>query len=407
MNEKHNNPSIKNEIIRYITGLQLSLNVLPTDKIEEVITILHEARLNSRQIFIMGNGGSASTASHFVCDLAKGTRKEGWPMFKAIGLSDNMAIFSAYGNDEGYENVFAQQLANLIQPHDVVIGISASGNSENVLNAITLANNSSATTIGFTGFDGGRLSSLVDINVHIPSDCIEQVEDIHLALEHMICYILRTGLTIDEYIVGEESIYESHMEMSNDMFRQEIDRKRDINEVPGLDLYDSYIKIMHNINPILENSNEITELLPVILPITLEWLGADRGSAILLNGQKEADQGILIVDNEVKTWNLTDLSRVYKHGLVNWVLNNGKPALVKNTLEDSRWIPSQNETLDTATHSAISVPIIFQNRWIGVITLVRSQPKEFEFSDMDLLTAIIVSISMKVGNSSNKADLSK
>jgi D-sedoheptulose 7-phosphate isomerase len=403
MNNDHNYSGITDEIIRYINGLQLSLNVLPIDRIVEVITVLHNARLNSRQIFTMGNGGSASTASHFVCDLAKGTRKKDWPMFKVIGLSDNMAIFSAYGNDEGYENVFAQQLANFIQPHDVVIGISASGNSANVLNAITLANNSSATTIGFTGFDGGRLSSLVDINVHIPSDCIEQVEDIHLALEHMICYILRTGVTLDEFTVKKESIFEPEMGTSKSICisGREINKKKPLNDIPGQALYDSYIQIMRNIFPILEKSNEISELLPVILPLTLEWLDADRGSAILLNGQKEADRGILIIDNEVKTWKLADLSRVYKHGLVNWVINNGKPALVKNTLEDSRWIPSQSEELDIATHSAISVPIIIQNRWIGVVTLVRSQPRQFEFSDIDLLTAIIVSISMKVGNSRN------
>ena len=184
-------PSIKDEIIRYINGLQLSLNELPADRIEKVINALHEARMNSRTIFIMGNGGSASTAAHFVCDLAKGTREEGWPMFKVIGLSDNMAIFSAYANDEGYENVFAQQLASFVEADDIVIGISASGNSVNVLNAIELGNKVGARTIGMTGFDGGQLRKMVDIDIHIPSDCIEHVEDIHLMLEHLICKAIK------------------------------------------------------------------------------------------------------------------------------------------------------------------------------------------------------------------------
>ncbi len=139
----------------------------------------------------MGNGGSASTATHFVCDLAKNTRKEGWPHYKAIGLSDNMALFSAYANDEGYENVFAQQLANLVMPEDIVIAISASGNSRNVLNAVSFAKSANATTIGFTGFNGGNLASMVDINIHVNSNIIEHVEDIHLMLEHMIVKSLR------------------------------------------------------------------------------------------------------------------------------------------------------------------------------------------------------------------------
>lgn len=178
-------------ITNYVSQLQQTLNQLPNGRIVQVIDLLHSARLAGRKIFIMGNGGSASTATHFVCDLAKNTRKEGWPHYKVIGLADNMAIFSAYANDEGYENVFAQQLANLVMPEDIVIGISASGHSKNVLNAMLLAKSQDATTIGFTGFDGGRLSSMVDINIHVNSNIIEHVEDIHLVLEHMIVKALR------------------------------------------------------------------------------------------------------------------------------------------------------------------------------------------------------------------------
>jgi D-sedoheptulose 7-phosphate isomerase len=168
---------------------------LPQEPIKEVIMLLHDARINNRQVFIMGNGGSASTASHFVCDLAKNTRKEGWSHFRVIGLTDNMALLSAYANDEGYENVFVQQLASFIQPKDVVIAISTSGNSPNVLEATKLANERKAKTIGFTGFDGGQLGNMVDINLHVPSDNIEQVEDIHLMYEHLICTVLRQLLS--------------------------------------------------------------------------------------------------------------------------------------------------------------------------------------------------------------------
>ena len=173
-------------VVNYLSSLQQTMNELPRENIVSVIELLQSARLDGRQVFIMGNGGSASTATHFVCDLAKNTRKDGLPHFKVIGLTDNMALFSAYANDEGYENVFAQQLANLVMPNDIVIAISASGNSMNVLNAIALAKTRQAVTVGFTGFDGGQMAPLVDLNVHVNSNVIEHVEDIHLMLEHMI-----------------------------------------------------------------------------------------------------------------------------------------------------------------------------------------------------------------------------
>jgi D-sedoheptulose 7-phosphate isomerase len=178
-------------VTNYITLLQQTIDQLPKDKIAGVIDLLHSARFSGRQVFIMGNGGSASTASHFVCDLSKNTRFAGWPRYKVIGLSDNMAVFSAYANDEGYENVFCEQLANLLLPDDIVIAISASGNSQNVVNAIQYAKSQNAFTIGFTGFDGGILGSLVDINLHINSNIIEHVEDLHLVLEHMIIKSLK------------------------------------------------------------------------------------------------------------------------------------------------------------------------------------------------------------------------
>ena len=192
----------------YIKGLQNTLDQLPEDQINQVIDLLHAARLERRQVFIMGNGGSASTASHFVCDLGKNTRQSELPNFKVIGLTDNMAIFSALANDEGYDSVFAQQLTSFVQPGDIVIGISASGKSPNVLQAIEVANRAGALTVGFTGFDGGLLGEMVQIHIHVPSDSIEHVEDIHLALEHMISQALREraygqGLAVDPLQVSQ------------------------------------------------------------------------------------------------------------------------------------------------------------------------------------------------------------
>ncbi len=176
----------------YFAELKNTIDMLDAGPIETAVSVLHAARLNEKQIFVMGNGGSASTATHFVCDLNKNTRAEWLPHFRLIGLSDNMAIFAAYANDEGYENVFVKQLANFLQPGDVVIGISASGNSENVLRAIQYANETGQnTTIGLTGFTSGKLGPMVDVHMHVPSDNIEQVEDIHLVLAHLITTALK------------------------------------------------------------------------------------------------------------------------------------------------------------------------------------------------------------------------
>jgi D-sedoheptulose 7-phosphate isomerase len=175
----------------HVSELKSTLDLLPVDLIGELVSILQEARVNRRQIFIMGNGGSASTATHFVADLSKNTRLEKIPDFRVLGLTDNMAVLTAYANDEGYENVFAQQLANFVRPYDVVIAISASGNSKNVLRAVELARQVKAYTVGMTGFDGGKLGSIVDLNIHILSDIIEQVEDLHLVVEHMVVKTLR------------------------------------------------------------------------------------------------------------------------------------------------------------------------------------------------------------------------
>ncbi len=182
-----------NIIRTYIHDLQDTLDRLSEPEIERVIQVLFDARLANRRVFIMGNGGSAATASHFVCDLAKNTRMDGTPPFRVIGLTDNMALFSALANDEGYENVFSGQLASLVMEEDIVIGISTSGNSQNVIRAIELANDMGAVTIGFTGFDGGSLAQIVRYNLHVPSKWIEQVEDIHLILEHLICNALRSA----------------------------------------------------------------------------------------------------------------------------------------------------------------------------------------------------------------------
>jgi len=183
--------NVLDTIRRYISDINLALEGLPIDKIAEAIDLLEKARLEGNKVFIFGNGGSAATASHFASDLSKGAIREGKPRITAFALTDNIPLLTAWANDTSYENVFAEQLENCVDPGDIVIGISGSGNSPNVLKGVKVAKNKGATAVGFIGFDGGKLKSLVDIAIIVPSHNMEQVEDIHLLLEHIITTCLR------------------------------------------------------------------------------------------------------------------------------------------------------------------------------------------------------------------------
>lgn len=158
----------------------------PRAALDTILAILERARAEQHHIFVFGNGGSASTASHFAADLSKNTRRTHLPHFRVTCLNDNMALLSAYGNDEGYDSVFVEPLRSLASPGDVALAISASGNSPNVVRALQAANERGLTTIGFAGFTGGKLQALAQHSIVVPSSSYEQVEDLHLMLCHAL-----------------------------------------------------------------------------------------------------------------------------------------------------------------------------------------------------------------------------
>lgn len=179
---------------QYADQVKETLDRVSWPRVEEAVAILYGAWLHGKHVFVMGNGGSASTASHMACDLGKNTALAGLPRVRAMSLNDNMATFSAHSNDNGYEHVFAEQLTNFLQAGDVVIAISASGNSPNVLNGVKYAREHGATTIGLSGYTGGALAQLVDLAIVAPNHNIEQIEDIHLMLGHMLTVALRRAM---------------------------------------------------------------------------------------------------------------------------------------------------------------------------------------------------------------------
>ena len=173
-------------IQNYISHLQGVLERLTLADVKASIDTIMEAYYAEKQIFVIGNGGSASTASHIACDLGKGTSVPGKPRFRVISLTDNVATMTAWSNDVSYEDVFIEQLKNLVNPEDVVIGISASGNSENVIRAMRYACEIGCKTVGWSGFGGGKLAEICDVNVVVDSNLYGPVEDVHLILNHIL-----------------------------------------------------------------------------------------------------------------------------------------------------------------------------------------------------------------------------
>lgn len=180
----------RNKIDQYLELEKHVLDSLHTEAISEVMNVLESARLGRRRIFICGNGGSASTAAHLECDFNKGISYDQDIKYDIECLSDNVPMMMAIANDIGYEDIFVVPLRNKLKKGDIVIGISGSGNSQNVIRAFEYANELGADTIAFTGYSGGRLKEIAKYNIHVAIDNMQIVEDVHLVLNHMMMFIL-------------------------------------------------------------------------------------------------------------------------------------------------------------------------------------------------------------------------
>jgi D-sedoheptulose 7-phosphate isomerase len=172
----------------YKQHLFSALDSVNVEAIGRAIAIMREARDSGNSIFVCGNGGSASTASHFVCDMIKGASFERTRRFRVIALNDSLSTLTAYSNDVGYEFVFSEQLRNFARPGDVLICISGSGNSPNVVSATKYARSAGCRTIALTGKDGGQLGPLADLEIRVAAPHMGRIEDGHMIICHMICY---------------------------------------------------------------------------------------------------------------------------------------------------------------------------------------------------------------------------
>ncbi len=196
MNEKYN-------ITGYFSDTEKILKEISTGDISKVIDILDNAREEGKRIFIIGNGGSASTATHFACDLNKYTSVNNKKRFRAISLEDNIPLMTALVNDEGWENVYSYQLENLMDDGDCLVAISVHGGSgkdsaglwsQNLLKATKLIHSRGGRVIGLVGFDGGTMKEVADATIIVPINSTPQVEGFHLVLTHLICSTIREKL---------------------------------------------------------------------------------------------------------------------------------------------------------------------------------------------------------------------
>ncbi len=178
----------------YFACLSRTVEKLPFETIDHITGVLLRAYDRGHTIYLFGNGGSAALASHFACDLGKGTANGSGKRFRVLALTDNVPLMTAWANDCAYEDIFAEQLANFIQPDDVAFAISGSGNSPNVLRALGVAKEAGGITVGLTGYQGGRMKDLCDFCMIVPSDNMQIIEDLHLCVSHALFSSIRRKL---------------------------------------------------------------------------------------------------------------------------------------------------------------------------------------------------------------------
>ena len=186
--------SVERHLEEYLCRLQDAIAALSREDMSLLGETLFRAYRNNKQVFLLGNGGSSSTASHMAADIAKNTIAPHMRRFRVLSLNDNTALLTALANDLGYENVFSEQLQNLIRPGDLLIAISGSGDSPNVVNALRYAREQCAEIVGILGLGGGEAASLADLAIVVPSDHYGIVEDVHLIINHIIVDHFQTKL---------------------------------------------------------------------------------------------------------------------------------------------------------------------------------------------------------------------
>jgi len=377
----------------YIKEIQQILGQLPLDKIDQVITILHEARLRGRQVFVIGSEGGAVVADQFIVDLGRITRKDGWPGFKVIGLANERAYSSDFTITDHGDGVAFNQLENLLNRSDVILVISVAGDQPLLNRTIELANKRGVTTIGFTGADSGRIASLVDVHVQVNTRIKEYIEDVHHILENLITRILREEAQEMPAVRRHISGILKQQPFGNTSKAKNVEEDglvvQKISERPH-----SSTEVFSDISRELASEMELRDVLKRILQLTIHRLDASSGSIFVINAVGEAFEGAVAYNGEISLCSPKQYIEIIQRGLAGWVLRNRQAALISNTRDDPRWLHRPwDDGIDKA-RSAISVPLIESERVVGVITLVTGQIGGFTDEDLSLLTAVAMFITL-------------
>ena len=380
-------------ITSYIQEFKYLLDRLPNEKIDQIITVLHDARYYGRLIFVMGIGSSAATANQFVAGLSRITRQNAWPGMKAINLTDHSLFPSNYGDEDDQTPVLLNQLDNLLERGDVFLAISSGGHSRTIVRCIETANRRGATTIGFTGDDGQRLAALVDICVQIPSAEQAYLENAFQVVGNMITCVLSDEARHAPGVRWKAQDLSRH----SPAIRSQLTPKSSVDLPYTARITErsrASLEMFSEISRELAYQMSLRDLLRRILELTLARLRASSGTIVVLNETGDPVEGATAYNGEVFTNIPQQYSDIVNRGLAGWVLKNRKAALITNTRDDPRWLARPWENESENARSAICVPLMEDDRVVGLMTLVSRQVGVFSEDDLSLLAAIAMFITL-------------
>lgn len=382
------------QIARHIRELEQALDQLPLDQIEQVISILHEARLKGKQVLVLGVGRSAPIALRFAGDLCKIPHRRGAPGFKAIGLTESAPGLSSSIDGEDVETLITNQIDNLLSRGDILLAFSLSGNSKIALRVIELANHKGAITIGFTGDDTGRMPSIVDINVRISTHRVEHVEDIHLVIQNIITQVLREeGIQTGSPVNSGLSLSQSNGGNYSSIKFKKLTQEQSV-KIPTPEHSRTSVELFTELSRELAYESKLNDVLRRVLQLTLNKLHATSGTFVILNQTYEPVEGVMVFNGEAQPYTLHKYSDIIEHGLAGWVVRNRQGALISNTRDDPRWLSRTWDEEGSRVHSAICVPLLDNERVVGVLTLVAEQAGRFSEEDLSLLAAVTMFITL-------------
>jgi cellulose synthase (UDP-forming) len=388
---------IKAHVRDYQLGLARSLDQLPLEALEQVATILHQARLSNRRVFILGNASSSWISSQFARGLANHRMRSRWPAFRIFEVLEKTTLRALEYREHGYEKISYEQLAELVGAGDIIIGVSCAVFSRRQANALKLASARQAKTIAIAGAKGDQVDPQVDLILQIAGESSGRIEDTLLMVVRLICKVLQE-------VVASRVPEQQSVQQSPKIDHQPANTATDLPGIPefaGLaaisqgSLSSGFLYELQRTSQFRTSQLQVDQeaILRKVLQISVESLGAASGSLLLFDERGEVSQAALALAGQVESYSAGSFSETLREGLAGWVVENRQPALVASTYEDPRWLRRPWDEIN-GTRSAISVPLLDADRVAGVLTLVHPEPGRFTEGDVAMLVSIAVSLTL-------------